>query len=455
MDFNSSDENLPLAFMHLYFELDKRHTEIDNYISDSKNYARILDYLNEINLKFIIGDASVDTFIYIMPQFKFVCDKDYQLEIVKFSFGNAYLRKGALVFATNFFVTNPSDAFDFIIPKIPLLRETFETQTRIGTKFYIWNGTDGIIFSRTYLDWMGMKVCNGKPYYTNNYYRMYVVGERLAKQIIEEKISIENTPFDAVLKNYYKGTFLRFTDNEKYVLADKKINTNNYDVVFDMFEEEFKSNVAQIHFIQRDYIFDGKFPLDLLNELQSYWTSDTSVYKVINKFGPKNQIQDLIKTIVIDRYSVNGYRKMIVDNIHFVLPANRSSDVEHVFIPRNVIQIRHTLNAAFVPNLGLVIMASNVFFGARIVLNFEPHVDLNYFVKTKINVKDTDIFYHVGGSYFLEETFFNTNNVQIYILVRIDEDLIVRHNLIRTSHKLTDLKYYWVLNTILSLFVRK
>lgn len=51
--------------------------------------------------------------------------------------------------------------------------------------------------------------------------------------------------------------------------------------------------------------------------------------------------------------------------------------------------------------------------------------------------------------------FFNANDAPIFILVRVEDDLIVRHNLIRTSRKLKDLKYNWVFNTILSLFVRK
>ncbi|AKN80772.1 P49 [Diatraea saccharalis granulovirus] len=457
----NGDDNLHLAFIHMYFDVDERSTinEITNYINNENNYIKILNYLNEIELKFIVGDATTDTFKYVMPQFKFVCERDYTLEILKFDFGGVFLKKGAVVFATNLFVADPAVAMEHLIKQVPQLTSVTHyvnrtIKTDVGEKFYLWNGTDGIVFTRPYLDWMGLKVCNGTPYTENNKYRLYIVGDELAKVFIETKISAEgNIPYSE-LKNYHKGTPLRYArNNPDQVINYKTFTTNNFDVVFDAFEEEFSTHqVNTIHFIQRDYIFDAKnFPLSLLNELQKCWVSNTSVYKIINKFSKRGITEN---EIVIDRYGANKYKKMVV-GANYSFPVNKSSDLDHLFIPNDMFQLRHTLNAAVVPKLGLVILATHVFFGARLVLDFNPKNDLNTFVKTKIKIKEDDIFYHVGGSYFLEETTFLTNDVPVFIVVRINDDLIVRHNLKRVSRKLSDLKHNWVLNTILNLFVRK
>ncbi|APO13898.1 P49 [Plodia interpunctella granulovirus] len=452
--YNMSVELLPLAFIHLYFEIDPQHLieDVISFIHDEKNYKLILNYLSEIQLRHMIGDSTEDTFKYVMPQFKFVCDRDYQLEIVKFDFGGVYLKKGAVVYATNLFVPNPAEAMQYLIT-LPFLQNKHNDYVNVGEKFFVWNGMEGVMFARPYLDWMAMKVCNGTAYTNNDYYRLYILGEEISKAIIDAKIS----PLQmGILKNFHKGTPLKRTTNDMHVLNYKTVSTTNYDKVFDMFQEEFDTKAKYIHFIQRDYIFDAKFPIDLLKELQMHWVSDTSVYKVIQRFdNESNILPDLQQEVVVDRYGVDKYRKMVVDGGKFVLPVNRSSTVEHLFVPRDVIQIRHTLNAAFVPGLGLVILATHMFFGARRVLNFEPNRDLHTFIKSKIAITEDDVFYHVGGSFFLEETRFVTNQVPIYILVRVDDDLIVRHNLIRSSRKLQDLKYDWVYNTILSLFVRK
>nr|ARX72003.1 p49 [Erinnyis ello granulovirus] len=455
----TGDENLPLAFIHLYFDLDTRYPEIDAYINNEANQPRIIDYLNEIGLNFIVGEAKAETFTHVMPQFKFVCDRDYNLEIVKFDYGSVYLKKGSVVFATNLFVTNPGDALSYLLKLLQSSdNSSFNTtQTHVGEKYCVYNGSEGVVFGRAYLDWLGMKVCNGKPYTVNNSaYRLYILGEETAKVLVENRIDLNNVSFKGELKNYYKGTPLRRTQNERYVITDKTVTTNNYDVVFDMFEDEFAANkINHINFVQRDYIFDGKFPPEVLIELQKYWISDTSVYKKVNKFT-KSPVLDLVNGIVIDRYAPNSYRKMMVNVDKYELPHNNTpQQVEHLFVPKDIIQFKHTLNAGFVPNLGVVILATHVFFGARITLEFTPHTDLVSLVKNKIDIRDDTVLYHVGGSYYLEETFFNANDVSIYILVRIDDDLIVRHNLIRTSRKLAELKHNWVLNTILNLFVRK
>ncbi|UXX41820.1 p49 [Psilogramma increta granulovirus] len=454
---SENDEILPLVFVHLYFEIDIRYPKIDSYINTPSNHPTIVNYLNEIGLNFVVGEANSHTFTHITPQFKFVCDRDYNLEIVKFDYGSVFLKKGSVVFATNLFVTNPGDALMYFAKEMLSLTNTYTTkQTHVGEKYYVYNGSDGIVFGRSYLDWMGMKMCNGKPYTNNNsLYRMYILGMETAEMFVQKRFTMEMVTFEGQLKNFYKGTPLRRTFNEQYVINDKTVITNNYDVVFDMFVEEFEANkINQIHFVQRDYIFDGKFPADLLMELQKFWVSDTAIYKIVNKFT-KTDVVDLVNGIVIDRYATNAYRKMMVNTDKYVMPNSHQSCVEYLFVPNDILQFKHTLNAAYVPHLGVVIMATHAFFGARKHLQFIPFTDLNTLVKNKIDIKDDTVLYHVGGSYYLEETYFTTNDVSIYILVRIDDDLIVRHNLIRTSRKLADLQHNWVLNTILNLFVRK
>lgn len=460
MDLSESDF-LPLAFIHMYFDVDDSSviTDVVNYVNDRKNHSTILNYLGEIGLRFMVGDATPDTFDCVMPQFRYVCDRDYKLEIVRFDSGGVYLRKGAVVYATNLFVTDVSAAMDFVLNELPSIADTEafvnrSPKTEVGEKYYVWNGSDGIVFARPYLDWMGMKVCNGTSYTANDKYRMYIVGDALAKLFIESKIRTNSDTM--VLRNYHKGTPLyRAGTNESNVVNHKYFTTNDYDTVFDAFEEEFGASVGRIHFIQRDYIFDANFPPDLANELQKNWVSNTAVYKSVARFDG-GDVTDVGTEMVVDRYATNRYRKMVVvGGGKYALPKNGSSSVEHLFVPAHVLQIRHTLNAALVPKMGLVILATHVFFGARRVLDFEPHRDLGIFAKSKVLIRNDDVLYHVGGSYFLEETTFVANQVPIYVIVRVDDDLIVRHNLIRNSRKLKDLKHYWVYNTILSLFVRK
>nr|WPN08644.1 p49 [Cnaphalocrocis medinalis granulovirus] len=461
MDINDEDL-LPLVFIHMYFDLNKKDMieDVVNYIGNNENTQTILDYLTEMKLKHMVGDATPDTFNYIMPQFKYVCSGDYQLEIIKVDYGNVYLQKGAVVYATNLFVPNITNAMNYILQSLPDLVKHNEGIASVGEKFYIVNGNEGVLFARPYLDWMGMKICNGTPKSDDNlYYRLYLVGENLTKSVIDKKL--EYTPIKgSVLKNYHKGTPLSRFDNERYVLNEKRFTTNNCDIVFDAFEEEFDTKRARVHFVQRDYIYDAtNYPSQLLQELQKNWVSHTALYKIINRFNTQNSLPDLNDALVIDRYGINNYRKMIVvNNQYVVMPYTNnapSSDVEYLFVTKDILQFRHTLNAAYVPVLGVVILAKHVFFGARQVLDFEPHQDLTTFVKRKIQINDGDIYYHVAGTYFLEETFFTVNSVPIYILVRVEDNLIIRHNLITNSRKLQNLKHSWVFNTITSLFVRK
>ncbi|AEB00302.1 p49 [Clostera anachoreta granulovirus] len=445
---------LPLAFVHMYFDIRKKDVlpEVWDYINNKNNKRVILDYVATLNLRNVVVDSNDDVFDFVKPQFRYVSEKDYHLEIVKYENEDLYLQKGTVIYATNLFVSNPSTVLQYFVNSIPDFTKLSSAKANVGEKFYVWNGTDGLIFSQPYVDWMGMKVCNGVTYAESTKYRLYILGETVAKIFVHSNLLPDGD--DIELKNYHKGTPLRRTNNETQVINHKRVVTDNVDVVFDLFEEEFKNNIDSIHFVQRDYIYDGSFPVTLMEELQRNWVSDTSLCKVVHKFT-KNALPNVGTMVVVDRYSLRGYRKVLVNGGGYVLPKNESSNVNYLFVPRDVLQISHTLNAAYVPNLGLVILSTHVFFGARSVLKFDPNVDMSTFVKTKTTFTDDDVLYHIAEQYFLEETNFTDNNIDILVLVRVDKDVIVRHNLINNSRNLKDLKSNWVFNTILTLFVKR
>lgn len=441
------------VFIASYFDLDSR----DHLPERAKQFLReprdediksYLDYLSTLRLRNAVMDSSPDVFKYVKPQFKFVCDREYDLDVVKYSFNGVLLRKGAAVYATNLFVADPSEAMALFVNKFGDGGYAAQGEASVGEKYIVWNGTEGMMFSRAYLDWRGLKVCNGTKYREDDDYRLYILGETMAQKFIENNVS---NATGGVLKNFHKGTPLTHTDNGAHIITQKSFVTDNVDVVFDNFAEEFEHRVDYIKFVQRDYVYDAlNFPDDLLEELQKHYVSQTSVYKIVNRFH-KSSIPNVGQELVVDRYAVNKYRKMIVTP-EFELP--RRENRLHIFIPRDFLQLRHTLNAAYVPELGIVILAEHVFFGASRVLDFDPKRDLYVFVKSKTQIARDEVYYHIGGEFYLEETRFAANHLPVFVLVRIDNDLLVRDNL-RTSRKLRDLKYNWVDNTILNLFVKK
>ncbi|AAS82726.1 ORF12 [Agrotis segetum granulovirus] len=443
-------ELLKHVFIATYFDLDQRdhlNSDVRRFLNEpsEEDVISYLDYLDRMQLKNIVVDKSADLFKYIKPQFKYVCEREYDLDIVKYNYSGVFLRKGAVVYATNLFVVDPSDTISFFITKFGIEKG----YTSIEEKHVVCNGTDGVFFGRAYLDWLGLKVCSGNKYREDEHYRLYIIGEHMAQQFIQNNIgALEGSE----LRNFYKGTPLTYTKNAANIINQKSFVTDNMDVVFDNFAEEFDQNVDYIKFVQRDYIYDASnFPTDLLEELQQHYVSLTSVYKIINRFQ-KSSIPMVGKELVVDRYAVTKYKKMITTP-DFVLPGRENN--MHIFIPRDFIQLRHTLNAAFVPELGIVILAEHVFFGANRVLDFDPRRgDLYVFVKRKTTIDKDEVYYHIGGEFYLEETQFASNQIPVFVLVRIDNDLLVRDNL-RTSRKLKDLNYNWVDNTILNLFVKK
>lgn len=441
------------VFIASYFDLDTREhlpDVVKKFLlaPEEDHIKQYLDYLAALKLRNVVIDNSADVFRFVKPQFKFVCEREYDLDLVKFNYGGVFLRKGAVVYATNLFVPDPGRAIALFLNVVNSTGFVAEGgEASLGDKHIVWNGTDGILFARAYTDWQGLKVCKGTKFKDDEDYRMYIIGETLAQKFVEKNIAHNDV---GVLKNYYKGTPLKYTDNLANVINQKGFITNNVDVVFENFAEEFEQRVDYIKFVQRDYIYDADdFNDDLLEELQKHYVSLTSVYKIINRFH-KSSIPNVGHELVVDRYATNKYKKMIVTG-KFELP--RREDKLHIFIPKDFLQLRHTLNAAYVPDLGIVILAEHAFFGASRVLNFNPKTDLYVFVKSKNKIEKNEMYYHIGGDYYLEETMFAANNVPVFVIVRIDKDLLVRDNL-RTSRNLRDLKHNWVNNTILNLFVK-
>ncbi|AAP85648.1 ORF_11 [Adoxophyes orana granulovirus] len=455
-----SDELLPLAFAHLYFDIKESDvvSDVEEYINNSENYLKIINYIQSIRLRNVVSDFTEDMFEYVTPQFRFVCERDYNLDIVKIKNHKFFIPKGASVYATNLLVSDVDKAMMEIFKLTNLIDKT--KTVNVSKKYCVsTDNSEGVLFARPYLDWMGLKVCEGATYNQDDYYRLYVVGEQLAYRLLNAKLNLNSLNLEdkGVLKNFYKGLPLRRTANSKHVKTEKRFVTDNCDVVFDRFANEFMQGGNEIHFVQRDYIFDAlSFPEDLLEELQNNWTTDTSLHKLVINFKRHESVQLHDTQTVIDRYSITNYKIMQVSMQDYKLPnSNSAQSVDYLFIPSNVYQIRHTLNSAFMPSLGLVILAKHAFFGSRRVLDFEPNEDLFNFVKNKTAINEKNRFYHLGGSYFLEETYFTLNEIPIYVVVRIDNDLILRHNLISNSFDLKQLKHNWVYNSILNLFVRK
>nr|ANY57402.1 P49 [Phthorimaea operculella granulovirus]QBH65848.1 P49 [Phthorimaea operculella granulovirus]QBH65978.1 P49 [Phthorimaea operculella granulovirus]QBH66628.1 P49 [Phthorimaea operculella granulovirus]QBH66758.1 P49 [Phthorimaea operculella granulovirus] len=421
------EENILLAkaFAHTYFELTDEDSDILDYIKQNSN--KLMDYISQMRLHNMIGESF--DFNRVLPQFRFVCERDYKLEIVRHNETGAYLRKGVPVYATNLFSLNEGTLTDYMMNTIMKNNDWKNDNCVIITAtMYLCDGRDGFIVGSPYIDWKGMKLCAGTS--QNNYTRLYLVGERMTKIFVEKP---HDVPMDCEIKNYYKGT--RLTKRKKP--ADGKNFVGN-DKVFDMIENNLKSNVV---FVQRDYIFDAmRFPDSLLNILMDEYECSSSVIKRVHKYDKCEMETD---SVTIERYGINKYR-VFESEINLIPPI-----IECYFVPsEKMLQIRHTLNAAYLIGTGIVIFADYSLFGARCVLDFEPSQDLEYYVKDLRHHNPSDLIYHLGGNYYLQQTQLGSNAANAFVIVR-------SLNLISGSRKLSELNCNWVLNTVLSLFVRK
>lgn len=455
---SDNEDALNDAFIRAYFDVDNHPLDSINMDIDKndENFHNFTNYLHQMGLNNLITDYNKDMMTTISPQFKFVCERDYNLDIISaYKYKDVFIRKGVSVYATNLFV--PHNKVDAVMESLVtnLVGENQFAitggQAELHKKYYMYNGTDGIVLSHPYVDWSGLKICGQDKTKKPSMLRLYLIGERVVQNALHNKLP--NYP-GTELKNFHKGTPLSYKpDNHKNVISAKVFITNNYDAVFESFEQEFLENQAAITFVQRDYIFDAQnFPVSLLTRLQEHYVSDTSVVKEVVRFKQKSGgASNIGNRMIIDRFGRTIYKKMVVRNVYYTPP----DPGRHLFIPRDFEQLRGTLNAAYVPRLGIVILADQEFFGTTKVLQFEPSKHLYTYVKNKIKIHENDRFYHVGGQFYLEESKFKINDVAIYILVRIEQELLLRNNLIRTSHNLRELKQNWVYNTVLNLFVRK
>nr|ACV04870.1 p49 [Spodoptera litura granulovirus] len=450
-----SKEAMKYIFILSYFDTDEPFEfnalpEVQTFFENpiDEHYQAYLDYLIEMKLHGVLGDkVGADMFKYIKPQFRFECKREPELDIIKYDDRDFFIRKNTNVFVTNLFVNNPSD-HKLWLGKILKSALTNLDGVVISERSMIVNGTDGYVFAAPYMDWQGVRVCS---YREHSSYRLYILGTVVCSYFTDNNIGLQETGNNGVLKNYHKGTPL--VRNDMRVITNKDLVSNNLNTILQAIKEEFKSNNRFIKFIQRDYIFDAdNFPADLLEELQVNYISPTSVYKKIYNFD-SGEPAGVGHTLVIDRYGANKYRKLLIaEDVIGDEATNTTSDSRYIMIPDSMVQIRHTLNAAYKPQVGIMILANRIWFGATIVVDFVPKRDLKTFVKTKKIIHDEDVYYHIGGEYYLQELEFTENGVPVFVVVRIENNLLVRDNL-RDSRKLKDLNNNWVKNTILNLFL--
>lgn len=445
------EDSFKFVFIATYFDpsadvLNNLPDNVKQHLTSptDEDLLRYTEYLNGMGIHGLIGDTNtVNLLKYVKPQFHFECVRDQDLDIVKHE-TELYLRKHTSVYATNLFVRDPVKQKWLLTIMVNVMKNQ-QRKLVVGENYMVYDGCVGYVFAGPYVDWCGTRVCVSDALGTNStMLRLYLIGHEFLKVFTEQNIE---PPPDGTLKNYHKGTPL--ITNHNYVITTKDLHTNNMNKVFDFIKQELNDKNELVKFIQRDYIFDADhFPLDLLDELQQHYVSTTALYKIINRFH-RAEPGERAHEVVVDRYAADRYRKcLLFASENNVYPA--VAHAQYMFIPDDYYQIRHTLNAAYAPRFGIVVLASHVFFGATKVINFDPTKDLEAFVKTKYEV-GSHVYYRIGGNYYLEESQMDENGVPVYFVVRLDKNLLVRDNL--SSHTLEDLNNNWVKNTIANLFV--
>lgn len=450
------------AFVYSYFDVDPTENvpeAVRSFIdrpteADAKMY---LNYLMGMKLRNVVGDNSLDTFIYIKPQFRYECNRQYELEILRHD-SREYIAAGTPVYATNFFSTTPSaysvSLFRYMKHERPNLDRVVQ-----GDGYAVHEGTHGYVFAPHYTDWCGLRVCSTTSgLNAERVYRLYLVGDAMCQYFTRNN---ESAPSNGFLRNYCKGTRLYRRSDEYSVVTSKQFIADSVNTVLDSIEEELKGAMSVL-LVQRDYIYDAEvFPADLLELLQRDFTSPQFVRKLVRKMDvvppPTSN-----KHVVVDRYGVSRYRKMVV-----VMGDNALATFEdkYLFVPSDYLQIRGTMNAALVPKLGLVILAYHSFFGAKQVVQFDAKTHLKMFVRPLHLVLEEEekergeyagrsaTMYQLAPHYYLRETTLGARGVPAFVVVRVDnEKLLVRDNLSSSRH-LKHLDNNWLKNTLLKLFV--
>nr|WUR10837.1 49K [Calliteara abietis nucleopolyhedrovirus] len=406
---------------------------------------KYLQYLNEIKLRNIITDKSTDIFKYIKPQFKFTCHQS-NFNILRFD-DKVYVQPGTPIYATNFFVKEPGK---FRIMMYREFSKVYEDRNFVSNSDFhcLLNGNEGYIFESAYLDWCGIRMCHEtetafKPSFYH--YRLYLVGEHMTKHFVNKNILFTNVS-DFELKNFYKGIVL-FANNLK-ISNSKKFATRKPNQLFDELRAELATHSAYVKFIQRDYIYDADFPEDLLDLLNNYMT-ETSVYKFISKFDDAAESAERFtphNEIVVDRYAINRYRKLNVkidSNNRF--PSLRYKDPSFLMTRQDMIQIKGTLNAFYVPKMKLLaILSNNSLFGSTETLEFTtaliPYISNSPPKRLQQDSYVIDKSQHI----YLTKIVFG-DAVPAYLLIRGDYE--------SSFKSLEELKNTWVQNTLLKLFI--
>ncbi|AFL65008.1 p49 [Mamestra brassicae multiple nucleopolyhedrovirus] len=449
------NKQLKYLFLATYFDLknfDRIPSEVRPFIQEylRNNFQNIEDstllsyinYLNEISLKHLIVDKDVNVFKYIKPQFKFTCMRD-SVDIIEFE-KRVYIQPGTPVYATNFFVNDPQPFLLFFYNEFTkVFNQRLFVQN--NTNFTLIEGREGYLFDNAYVDWSGVQMCEMPKVSSPNYpYRLYLIGEPMAQHFLRNNIINELTG-DFLLRNFYKG--LPLTHNNYAIINSKHFSTRKPNKVFEEINLELDTSTNYIKFIQRDYIYDAKFPDDLLELLNDYITL-TSYYKFIMKFNDLNQkMYSSYNEIIVDRYAVNKYRKLnIKTEVNSILPTLRNNETSCIFVHPDIIQIKGTLNAFYVPSSQLfIILASNSLFGSTKLLYFDYRlIPYRQFSSPHVINRDTYIV-DAKHKIYLTKHIFGTS-VPAYLIIRGDYES-------SQFKTLDNLKNPWVKNTLLTLFV--
>jgi Baculovirus Y142 protein len=413
--------------------------KFDNVENDT--LLKYLNYINEMGLKYLVADKDSNMFKFIKPHFKFVCDRD-NIDIIELA-KRVYIQSNTPVYATNFFVNNPQEFSIFLYDEFS---KVFDKRMFVSNNqnFTLLDGKEGFLFDDAYVDWCGLQVCAvPKVESINCPYRLYLVGEAMAQHFLKTNIAPpQKTTF--IYRNFYKG--LPLVRNNFRIINSKHFSTRKPNILFEEINVELNTSANYIKFIQRDYIYDAKFPDDLLDLLKDYMTK-TSNYKFITKFSePNSKLSSGYNEIIVDRYAVNKYRKInIKTEPNNILPSLRANDTSYIFVRPDIIQIKGTLNAFYVPaNQLFVILASNSLFGSTELLYFDYRlIPYRQFANPYMLTKDTYII-DDKHKIFLTKHIFGSS-VPAYLIIRGDYE--------SSQFKTLDhLKNPWVKNTLLKLF---
>ncbi|ABF47355.1 P49 [Clanis bilineata nucleopolyhedrovirus] len=451
--------HLKYLFLASYFRLseyEKFSTESEPFIAEylRNNFDRLdenvllkfIDYISEMKLRFAINDRTVNMFKFIKPQFKYICNKD-NTDILEFD-DKIYVQPETPIYATNFFVREPRKFRIVLYQEFSKVLDNRQFVTNYET-YCLINGNVGYIFDDSYIDWCGVRMCSAPRIEGNLYpYRLYLVGDLMANHFIENNITLGLNAFnngECILKNFHKGLPL-FRNNYR-VINSKKFNSDKPDVVFDEISTELDTMSSYVKFIQRDYIYDAvNFPDELLDLLNEYMT-ETSVYKFISKFAESNgKPANLYSEIVVDRYAVDKYRKLnikIEPNTRF--PSIRYNEPAYIFVRPDMIQIKGTLNAFYVPKQRIfAILANNSLFGSKTVLHFD-HKLIPYTHSSPPRRLESDTYVVDKTSKLYLTRYIFGNTVPAYLLIRGDYE--------SSFKSLHELKNSWVQNTLLKLLI--